>query len=58
MQHISLQVTHSRYSAVALGRQSVDAAWRALMDSMQKIVQKWILDSCIDLEARCSLAGT
>jgi len=51
MQHISLQVTHSRYSAVALPRQSVDAAWRALMDSMQKIVQQWISDACRDLKA-------
>ena len=51
MQHISLQVTHSRYSAVVLARQSVDAAWRALMDSMQKIVQKWMRDACRNLEA-------
>ena len=42
MQHISLQVTHSGYRPVALDRQVIDAAWRALMDSMQKIVRKWI----------------
>ncbi|SDR19156.1 hypothetical protein SAMN05443026_3202 [Burkholderia orbicola] len=41
MQHISLQFSHSRYSALALARQTADAAWRALMDSMQCIVRIW-----------------
>lgn len=39
MQHISLQFSHSRYSALALARQIADAAWRALMDSMGCIVR-------------------
>jgi hypothetical protein len=41
MQHISLQFSQPRYDATALARQAADAAWRALMDSMQCIVQKW-----------------
>lgn len=41
MQHISLQFSRSRYSALALARQTADAAWRALMDSMQCIVRNW-----------------
>ncbi|MBU9297938.1 hypothetical protein [Burkholderia multivorans] len=41
MQHISLQFSQPRYDAITLARQTADAAWRALMDSMQCIVQKW-----------------
>ncbi|HDR9103049.1 TPA: hypothetical protein QDB15_000696 [Burkholderia vietnamiensis] len=43
MQHISLQFSQSRYSALALARQTVDAAWRALMDSMGCIVRIWTI---------------
>ncbi|WP_322027280.1 hypothetical protein [Burkholderia sp. BCC1977] len=41
MQHISLQVSHTDSSALALAQKAADAAWRALMDSMQCIVQTW-----------------
>ncbi|MBW5804065.1 hypothetical protein FOZ70_04805 [Burkholderia sp. COPS] len=49
MQHISLQFSQSRYSPLVLARQTADAAWRALMDSMQCIVRIWTI--------RPSLAG-
>lgn len=45
MQHISLQVSNTDSSAVALAQKAADAAWRALMDSMQCIVQMWTMAS-------------
>ncbi|MDR8873346.1 hypothetical protein FEP63_05401 [Burkholderia multivorans] len=41
MQHISLQFSQPRYDAITLAQQTADAAWRALMDSMQCLVQLW-----------------
>lgn len=45
MQQVSLQVSHTDSSALALAQKAADAAWRALMDSMQCIIQKWTLAS-------------
>lgn len=41
MQHISLQVSYTDNSALALAQKAADSAWRALMDSMQCIVRTW-----------------
>lgn len=41
MRHVSLQFSHTDSSALALAQKAADAAWRALMDSMQCIVRIW-----------------